>query len=144
MQDKFGIELIIGDVVIYTTSTKGGGGMHIGAVDSFTPQGGVTIKSRRERNQLAHEVGAPPVKRIGNRYVFDAHAGRSVREEYEYESPDYTPTGVKIYRWTKRTIWISSNIVTVRTADWRFLPHLRDFTSLDYSKEIPDGPTFQD
>ena len=48
MTDKFGIELHIGDSVIYTTGGRGNVGLDIGTIDSFKDSG-VVIRTKAGR-----------------------------------------------------------------------------------------------
>ena len=80
--DRYGVEIEAGDLVI-------SGGV-VGIVYQINAHNAPSIKVRSTRKLYAHELGAPPVPRVGKRAKVDEQ-GRYVRSSswgYEYE--DYT------------------------------------------------------
>lgn len=152
--DKYGKLIEVGDIVVYTTNTKsGGGGLTIGVIDR-TSNGSFTIRSRQTRPEYAWEIGAPNVtitstrpKTIDGRYVYEhgepdqwGHRSRNfVYEEYEWTSKDYTKTGEQKHYWQSAVIYTPSNIIILRKVDWSPRPLFTELMNIDYSAEDPNG-----
>jgi hypothetical protein len=159
-KDKLGAEIELGDVVVYTVNIKDGGGLTIGRIEKLHESGAITIKQRSSRGQYAYEVGAPEIPRTGTRakrdadgqYVYEEYLTswgskrkQITYEEYEYMDKDYSRTGKTVYYWAKTVIHIPSNVLVLRKAnEFVDLEDLQEAITLDFDKEIPDGPTHED
>src|SRR5258706_6476784 len=128
--DKYGKLIEVGDIVVYTANTKGGGGLTIGIVDRMTNKT-FSIRSRGTRDEWACDIGAPDIIKTGTRpKVVDGQFVREyeepnqwgqrrrnlVYEDYEWTTKDYTLTGRRKHFWQTTVIRTSSNIIILRKA----------------------------
>lgn len=151
--DKYGVEIEVGDIVVFTTSSKGGGGLTVGVIDKVSPDHGghMSIRYRVTRDQKAWEIGAPQVSRMSRRpkrnedgsAVLTPGTGvdwrgrprmENVYEEYEHFYDDYTLTGKKIHFWRTSVIWTPSNVLILRKHNWAVRPAFTELMNLNYSK----------
>lgn len=150
-RDKYDVPIEVGDTVVFTTSSKGGGGLTVGVIDKLGESGYITIRYLRERSQYAHETGAPPIMKTGrrpkrdedNQYIYRDTGVKDWRgyprremlyEDCEYEVKDYTPTGKIIHFWGKSVIWTGTNVIVLRKHDWSPRAKFTELMNLDYTK----------
>lgn len=149
--DKYGVEIEVGDIVVFTTSSKGGGGLTVGIVDKLGESGYMSIRYRVTRDQKAYEIGAPQISRMSRRpkrnedgsWVTAPGIGmdwqgrprmETVYEEYEHFYDDHTLTGKKIHFWRTSVIWTPNNVLILRKHNFSPRPGLTELMALDYSK----------